>query len=249
MPRKRNLYTNKSERDKPFKLSRSKVDLFLDCPRCFYIDRKKGIGRPPSFPFNLNNAVDELLKNEFDYYRTQKQPHPYMIENNINAIPYTHELLDDWRANFKGVTYLDSKSNLLFTGAIDDLWIDLDSNELIVVDYKATSKKDEVTINEPWQIAYKRQIEFYQWLLRMNEENISNTAYFVYLNGKKDNLFENKLDFVAKVLPYEGNTNWIPPVITQIFNVLESDNIPESSVYCEYCIYVTEFSNSTSRFF
>ena len=125
----------------------------------------------------------------------------------------------------------------------------MDSNELIVVDYKATSKKDEVTIDEPWQIAYKRQIEFYQWLLRMNEENISNTAYFVYLNGKKDNLFENKLDFVAKVLPYKGNTNWILPVITQIFNVLESDNIPESSVYCEYCIYVTEFSNSTSRLF
>ena len=52
MARKRNLYTDKSERDKPFKLSRSKVDLFLDCPRCFYIDRKMGVGRPPSFPFN-----------------------------------------------------------------------------------------------------------------------------------------------------------------------------------------------------
>ena len=36
------------------------------------------------FPFNLNSAVDELLKNEFDGYREKKQPHPYMSEINKN---------------------------------------------------------------------------------------------------------------------------------------------------------------------
>jgi hypothetical protein len=46
--------------DKPFALSRSKVELFIDCPRCFYLDRRLGIGRPPGFPFNLNSAVDAL---------------------------------------------------------------------------------------------------------------------------------------------------------------------------------------------
>jgi len=52
--------------DKPFALSRSKVELFQDCPRCFYLDRRLGIARPPGFPFNLNSAVDALLKTEFD---------------------------------------------------------------------------------------------------------------------------------------------------------------------------------------
>jgi len=28
--------------DKPFVLSRSKVELFIDCPRCFYLDRGLG---------------------------------------------------------------------------------------------------------------------------------------------------------------------------------------------------------------
>ena len=46
----------------PFALSRSKVELFVDCPRCFYLDRRSGIARPPGFPFNLNSAVDALLK-------------------------------------------------------------------------------------------------------------------------------------------------------------------------------------------
>ncbi|EKE12188.1 MAG: hypothetical protein ACD_13C00277G0004, partial [uncultured bacterium] len=38
-----NLYEPNSA--KSFKLSRSKIDLFLECPRCFYLDRRLGIGR------------------------------------------------------------------------------------------------------------------------------------------------------------------------------------------------------------
>ena len=55
-----------SEKDDFYKLSRSKVDFFLNCSRCFYMDRRLGIAQPPGFPFNLNSAVDNLLKNEFD---------------------------------------------------------------------------------------------------------------------------------------------------------------------------------------
>src|SRR3972149_10504652 len=58
------LYNPKDK--KPFKLSRSKLELFTECPRCFYLDRKLGVGRPPGFPFALNSAVDALLKKEFD---------------------------------------------------------------------------------------------------------------------------------------------------------------------------------------
>ena len=58
--RTRNLFDPNSE--KPFKLSRSKIDLFWECPRCFYFDRRLGVGRPPGFPFALNSAVDHLLK-------------------------------------------------------------------------------------------------------------------------------------------------------------------------------------------
>ena len=95
--RTRNLYDPRS--DKPFKISRSKIDLFIECARCFYMDRRLGVGRPPGFPFNLNNAVDHLLKIEFDKYRFSRQPHPLMIENNIDAIPYTNENLDKWRSS------------------------------------------------------------------------------------------------------------------------------------------------------
>ena len=49
-----------------FKISRSKFSNFLDCKRCFYLERVKGL-KDPSMPgWSLNSAVDELLKKEFD---------------------------------------------------------------------------------------------------------------------------------------------------------------------------------------
>jgi len=124
---------------KPFALSRSKVDLFIECPRCFYLDRRLGIGRPAGFPFNLNSAVDALLKKEFDAYRQRGEPHPYMRAAGLNAVPHAHPQLDAWRANFKGVRTVHEATRLELFGAIDDLWRDLESGELIVADYKATA--------------------------------------------------------------------------------------------------------------
>ncbi len=49
------------------KLSRSTVEKYLSCPRCCVLDKKYQI-KPPSLPFTLNIAVDNLCKNEFYYY-------------------------------------------------------------------------------------------------------------------------------------------------------------------------------------
>ena len=135
----------------PFALSRSKVELFMDCPRCFYLDRRLGIARPAGFPFNLNSAVDALLKREFDRYRAEGQPHPLMAGGGLRAVPHAHPELEAWRNNFRGVRTTHAGTNLELFGAIDDLWRDLDTGELMVVDYKATSKTTEVTLDAPWQ--------------------------------------------------------------------------------------------------
>src|SRR3989338_3464891 len=62
----------------PFKVSRSKIDLFVECPRCFYLDARLGVKRPSGPSFTLNNAVDELFKREFDVHRTARTTHPLM---------------------------------------------------------------------------------------------------------------------------------------------------------------------------
>lgn len=226
----------------PYVLSRSRVHNFLDCPKCFYKTQRLGIKKPPSFPFNLNNAVDELLKNEFDGYRKNQRPHPIQIENELDAIPFEHPDLDEWRESLrKGVKRYHEPTNLLLRGGIDDVWIDTKNDELIVVDYKATSKKGEVSIDADWQDGYKKQIEFYQWLLRGNGFKVSDTGYFVYCNGLKNNdAFDNKLEFKTKLIPYQGNDQWVEPTLRDIKECLLSDTMPDPSENCEYCKYVSE---------
>ena len=240
--RKRNLYKPNSE--KPYKLSRSKVESFLNCKRCFFIDRKLGIGQPPGFPFNINSAVDELLKKEFDQYRQSEKPHPYMAQTGKNLIPFSHKNLNDWRENFKGVQYLHEETNLIFTGAVDDLWLDTDSNEVVVVDYKATAKNSEVTIDADWQQGYRRQMDFYQWLLRKNELQVSDIGYFVYCNGDKQKpSFDNKVHFDVSVLEYKGDGSWIEDTIAQIKQLLDQDSVPEYSENCDYCTYIQDIDS------
>jgi len=243
--RTRNLYSSGSE--KPYKLSRTKVDLFLTCPRCFYIDRKLGVGQPPGYPFNINSAVDELLKKEFDIYRSKGKPHPYMLETGKNLIPFSHEELDEWRENFKGVQFLHKLTNFLLTGAVDDVWYDLDKEELVVVDYKATAKNDEVSLDADWQISYKRQIDFYQWLLGKNGFNVSEDSYFVYCNGDKSkSKFDQKVEFKVSILKYTGATDWVEPTIFEIKNTLDSTNLPDSSKECNFCIYIEDVNQVKS---
>ena len=221
----------------PFKLSRSKVDLFLECPKCFYLDRRLGVGRPPGFPFSLNSAVDALLKKEFDMHRVKKSTHPLMKQYGINAIPFEHEDIDKWRNTFVGVQYLHTLTNFLLTGAIDDVWVD-PRGQLSIVDYKATAKDGEVNLDAEWQISYKRQMEFYQWLMRQNGFDVSLTGYFVYANGRKDNeAFDGKLEFDVKVIPYDGNPSWIEPTLKKIKESLDSDKVPKANSDCDYCLY------------
>jgi len=112
--RTRNLYDPKSR--KPFKLSRSKIELFKECPRCFYIDRRLGVGRPPGFPFNLNSAVDTLLKKEFDIHRVKQTVHPLMQAYKIEAVPFKHKDIDVWRENFVGVQHLHKPTKSINNG-------------------------------------------------------------------------------------------------------------------------------------
>jgi CRISPR/Cas system-associated exonuclease Cas4 (RecB family) len=234
--RTRNLYVPESS--DPFKLSRSKIELYVDCPRCFYLDRRLGVGRPPGYPFALNSAVDTLLKKEFDLLRSEKKSHPLIEKYGVDAIPVEHELLDEWRHNFKGIQFLHKPSNLLITGAIDDLWQN-SQGEYIVVDYKSTSKNEDiVALDKDWQISYKRQMEIYQWLLRKNGYKVSDTGYFVYCNGRTDlEKFDGKLEFVLTLIGYDGSDRWVDGVIRDIHKCLNEDKVPDASENCDYCSY------------
>lgn len=217
----------------------------MQCQRCFWLDVKLKIKRPSSPPFNINKAIDELFKKEFDIYRAKSEPHPLMKDNQIKAIPYSHKELDKWRENFVGVVTLHEPTNLHIFGAVDDVWID-EAGKLIVVDYKATAKDKPVTKLGPeggWQDMYRRQMEIYQWLLKQNGFDVSDTGYFVYATGTTDrDGFNNVVDFETFVFPHHGNSDWVEQTIIDMKKVMDSDKMPPVGVSamggeCEHCAY------------
>ena len=155
----------------------------------------------------------------------------------IDAVPFAHDDLNAWRENFVGVQYHHTPTNLLLTGAVDDVWLNK-SGEIIVVDYKSTAKEGEVGLDADWQICYKRQMEFYQWLLRKNGFTVSGTGYFVYCNGNTDKeAFDAKLEFDIKIIPYKGDDSWVEGTLFQIRDCLSADEVPPSNPTCDYCLY------------
>lgn len=251
-----------NERNKPytpgqtdvFKVSRSKIELFTQCPRCFWLDARLKIKRPSGPPFNINKAIDELFKKEFDVHRAAGTQHPLQVQFKISAKPYPHPDLNTWRANFTGVSTLHKPTNLHVFGAVDDVWIN-DNNELIVVDYKATAKEKEVTDIGPvggWQDSYRRQMEVYQWLLRQNGHKVSDTGYFVYATGdaSKDG-FNNVVEFRTNVFPHVGSDKWVEKTLKQMKQCLEGD-IPAVGQAamggeCDYCSYARSRTELTLK--
>lgn len=226
-----------------YKISRSKIDLYTECPRCFYLDVVKGVKRPSMPGFSLNSAVDALLKKEFDILRSEGKSHELMDKFGVKATPFSHKDLEEWRTNFSGVRFTHPTGLILF-GAVDDLWINKEG-EIHVVDYKSTSTSEEISLEGPYKEGYKRQVEIYQYLLQNLGFKVSKIAYFVYANARKDlDKFEEKLIFDMKIIPYEGNNSWVEGVINKINDTLNTNEIPMPGNNCKYCGYIHEYNNS-----
>ena len=238
------------------KLSRSAVELSLNCKRCFILQYKHRVSLR-SLPFTLNSAVDNLCKNEFDYYRKNKKPHPIFLDNGgvtdylIDAVPFQHEDLDKWRNFRQGISFTDKYNGFTFYGAIDDVWIKK-NGDLIISDVKSTSKK-EFNWAKTWDQydypkGYKRQLEMYQWLFRKNGFSVSNKAYLVYYNGLKDeSMFDKTLKFESFLVELDCNDNWVEEAIIHAKKLIDTGPMPKGSYKCDTCQYLKKRWNISNN--
>ena len=230
-------------------LSRTAWDSFIRCKRCFYMERKLKI-RPIGTPgYPINSRVDALLKEEFDIYREKKEPHPIFKKYNLNFVPFKmdKEKLNDFRNNRKGVRAKSTKTNYTIYGAIDDLWLNKDNNEVVVVDYKATSNKygvDYVNSKMAYHKAYLRQLDFYAYLLKLNKFKVFKTGYWFVCNAqyKNQKTFSGNLNFKIDLLSYNVRTDYIEDTLVELEKCYNCNKIPQPSVVCDTCRWQTEIS-------
>jgi len=222
-----------------WKLSRSKIDFFFECPRCFYLDNKLGTKRPQFPAFNLNIAVDELFKKEFDVHRKNQSPHPIMTKYGIEAVPFAHQDLDTWRDPFVGIMHTHTPTKLVVSGGVDDIWVKPDGT-LIIVDYKSTSKDGTIEAlgDSPWEQQYTRQLGVYRWLLEQNGFTVDPLGYLVYANADKNlDAFDDKLIFETTLVPVETDVSWIEDTLRKIKETLDASTLPTIGNTCEFCPY------------
>ena len=224
-------------------LSRSKIELFIDCPRCLWLDVAGGIPRPSGPPFTLNNAVDALMKAEFDRFRTAGEPHPLFASVGLDAVPFRHPELDRWRHNFTGVRWLDEETGWTMFGAVDDLW-QARSGEILVADYKATARAETPGVRHLYP-SYRRQMDVYQYLVRRQGLEVSNRGWFVYTNGDGRAVeWGEKLCFTTTLVPYDGDDVWVLDVFRRAVATIGEDTAPLPGPECEYCDYVAKAASS-----
>lgn len=222
-----------------WKLSRSKIDLFIECPRCFWLDNVLGTKRPGFPSFNLNIAVDELFKKEFDIYREEQSKHPIMEQYGIDAVPFQHADLETWRDPFVGIMHTHESTGLVVSGGVDDIWV-TPENKLVIVDYKSTSKDAQITelSDSPWDQQYKRQLGVYRWLLEQNGFEVEETGYLVYANADKSlPEFSDTLQFETTLVPVETDVSWIDQTLLDAKACLDQETIPATGQACEFCPY------------
>jgi hypothetical protein len=245
-PHSRRVPPYEPGQSQPFPLSRSKLSNYMTCPRCFFLDARFKL-RPPSGPaFTLNGAVDALLKREFDDYRAQGKPHPELVRAGVPAVPFQHPDLDTWRDSRKGIRHLHQPTGLELYGGIDDLLIDAATGKIHIIDFKATAKRDDITkLEGGFSDLLRRQVEVYQYILRKMGHDVSDIAYFYYVNGCADRPgFNGRLDFRISIISHQGDASWIEPTLRQIKDVLEAPHPPERSEKCAHCQYLVKMKEN-----
>ena len=235
--------------EKMMDLSRTAWDSFIRCKRCFYMERKLKI-RPIGAPgYPINSRVDALLKEEFDIYREKQEPHPIFKKHNLNFVPFKmdKEKLNDFRNNRKGVRAKSTKTNYTIYGAIDDLWLNKDNDEVVVVDYKATSNKygvDYINSKMAYHKAYLRQLDFYAYLLKLNKFNVFKTGYWFVCNAqyKDQKTFSGSLNFKIDLLSYDIKTDYIEDTLVELEKCYNGNKIPQPNTACDTCRWQSETS-------
>lgn len=224
--------------NKPIQLSPNSLNLFFECPCCFWLDKKHRIKRPPPYPYALNIAVDLLLKEEFDKYRKKKELHPLLVAYNIPAKLFPDQkLLDEWRNNFKGIRYYDAELDATLFGAVDDV-LEFSDGKLAPLDYKSTGSR-VANVYDRFQL----QMDVYTFLLEKNGYKTVRKGCLAFYVVDRENGFNDKLPFKKEIHMIDTDPSYVQGVFKEAVELLRKDAPPVHSKDCKFDQWFKDVSN------
>ncbi len=224
--------------NKPIQLSPNSLNLYLECPHCFWLEKRRGIKRPPPYPYALNTAVDTLLKQEFDSYRKEGKPHPLIAANNIQAKLFPNQdLLNKWRSNFSGIRFYDPELDATLFGAVDDI-LEFEDKKLAPMDYKSTGSTVATVYDR-----FQTQMDIYTYLLEKNGFLTPKKGYLAFYIVDKGNGFGDRLPFRKELHEIETNPSDVPELFKEAVLLLRGETPPPHSPDCKYGLWLKQANN------
>lgn len=214
-----------------YSLSPSSLNLFKDCPRCFWLQFNKGIKRPESIFPSLPSGMDRVLKAHFDAFRGQNKLPPELKDLNGVKLFENKELLNLWSNNRKGIQWKDKKGNTI-RGAVDQLL--MKGNKLIVLDFKTRG----FPIKEDTHEHYSDQMNIYNFLLRKNDHETEEYSYLLFYHPREVNK-DGSVVFNTDLIKIPVKIKTAESLFNNALKVL-NDKIPKASEGCKYCRYCDE---------
>ena len=132
--------------------------------------------RRPSGPFpSLPSGMDNILKVHFDKHRKDDTIPEELAGKFEGRLFRDVGKLDVWRNNFRGLRYLDEKSGITLTGALDDLFVTSDG-KYAPLDFKTRGfpRKEDTHKH------YQHQMDLYSFLLEKNSMDPANYAILIF---------------------------------------------------------------------
>ena len=118
---------------------------------------------------------------------------------------------------------------------------------MVILDYKATSTKENinyVTSSKSYHKSYLRQLDFYAYLLKLNNFKVFKTGYWILCNARdiEQKTFGDKLNFKIYLLSYDVKIDYIEDTLVELEKCYNNNKIPVSNPLCDTCRWHKETS-------
>lgn len=162
------------------RLSKSQLDKFVDCPRCFWLGQRHKLKQPDMISSKVWKGVERVTIAHYDAHRQAKtQPENLHARVPAGAIPLQRDAEGMKALRYWGKGLPFKVDNILVTTALDDMleWADGDTRRFAVIDYKSKSK---LTDEEQTSSMYQNQADVFDLAANVNGYPTDGIVYFDY---------------------------------------------------------------------
>ena len=217
----------------PTRLSFTRLSLYQECPRCFYLEVRRGMKRPQGIFPTIASGLDRVSKNYLDGVRAGRLNPPAVLKSYWRDWkPYPDQAqIDEWRDWRKGLRYRDQKNGVELVGMIDDCLVSRGKTEVLMpIDFKSRGFPPKPNTST----FYELQLDMYALLLRQMNKKVGDRGLLIFLWPESMREGCKELTLRSETVELKTDYRRAENAVAEATRVLRA-GMPSSSKNCEFC--------------